>query len=129
MLQLVLVGVWPISRPRMYLCLGTWTRCSAGAMLTLRTLMPATRSWLGNPSNPKQMRSAPQTVEKAKIPNFLIVAIDTQLRDYLTERGVNVYYKDIQARPLSMARLRIIHMLLRCDCYSKFLWMTRSQST
>jgi hypothetical protein len=39
-----------------------------------------------------------QTVEKAKVPNFLIVAIDTQLRDYLTEKGVNVYYKDIQAR-------------------------------
>lgn len=35
-------------------------------------------------------------MEQAKIPNFLIVAIDTQLRDYLTEKGVNVYYKDIQ---------------------------------
>ncbi len=45
------------------------------------------------------MRLVLQTVEKAKIPNFLIVAIDTQLRDYLTERGVNVFYKDIQARP------------------------------
>ena len=33
-----------------------------------------------------------------KIPNFLIVAIDTELRDYLTEKGVNVYYKDIQVR-------------------------------
>ena len=42
-------------------------------------------------------------MEKAKIPNFLIVAIDTQLRDYLTERGVNVYYKDIQVRPLRHA--------------------------
>ena len=41
-----------------------------------------------------------QTVEKAKVPNFLIVAIDTQLRDYLTEKGVNVYYKDIQVRSL-----------------------------
>ena len=43
------------------------------------------------------MRLVLQTVEKARIPNFLIVAIDTQLRDYLTEKGVNVYYKDIQA--------------------------------
>lgn len=37
-------------------------------------------------------------MERVKIPNFLIVAIDTELRDYLTEKGVNVYYKDIQVR-------------------------------
>ena len=39
-------------------------------------------------------------MERVKIPNFLIVAIDTELRDYLTEKGVNVYYKDIQVRLL-----------------------------
>ena len=31
--------------------------------------------------------------------NYLIVAIDTQLRDEFTKKGANVYYKDIQASP------------------------------
>ena len=39
------------------------------------------------------------------MPNFLIVAIDTQLRDYLTEKGVNVYYKDIQVRSTNFSVL------------------------
>ncbi len=30
--------------------------------------------------------------------NYLVVAIDTQLRDELAKKGANVYYKDIQAR-------------------------------
>ena len=32
--------------------------------------------------------------------NYLIVAIDTQLRDEFTKKGANVYYKDIQASPV-----------------------------
>ena len=44
------------------------------------------------------LRASPQALKHVNIPNFLIVAIDTKLRDYLTEKGVNVYYKDIQAR-------------------------------
>ena len=46
-------------------------------------------------------------MDKAKIPNFLIVAIDTQLRDYLTEKGVNVYYKDIQACCIVSSRFHV----------------------
>ena len=34
-------------------------------------------------------------VTKANVPNYLVVAIDTQLRDDLTAKGYNVYYKDI----------------------------------
>ena len=34
-------------------------------------------------------------VTKAEVPNYLVVAIDTQLRDDLTAKGYNVYYKDI----------------------------------
>ncbi len=37
-----------------------------------------------------------QALSHITIPNFLIVAIDTKLRDYLQEKGINVYYKDIQ---------------------------------
>lgn len=40
---------------------------------------------------------AAQALSKIEVPNFLVVAIDTQLRDYLKEKGVNVWYKDIQA--------------------------------
>ncbi len=36
-----------------------------------------------------------QMVTKAEVPNYLVVAIDTQLRDDLTAKGYNVYYKDI----------------------------------
>ena len=31
--------------------------------------------------------------------NYLIVAIDTQLRDDFSKRGANVYFKDVQACP------------------------------
>ena len=34
-------------------------------------------------------------VTKAEVLNYLVVAIDTQLRDDLTAKGYNVYYKDI----------------------------------
>ena len=34
--------------------------------------------------------------------NYVVVAIDAQLRDHLTARGINVYYKDIQ-----VGRLRL----------------------
>ncbi len=46
---------------------------------------------------------AAQALSKIEVPNFLVVAIDTQLRDYLKEKGVNVWYKDIQACPSSLA--------------------------
>ena len=34
-------------------------------------------------------------VTKAQVPNYLVVAIDTQLRDDLVAKGYNVYYRDI----------------------------------
>ena len=34
-------------------------------------------------------------VTKANVPNYLVVAIDTRLRDDLIAKGYNVYYKDI----------------------------------
>lgn len=40
--------------------------------------------------------SGAQAISKITIPNFMIVAIDTQLRDYLQAKGINVWYKDIQ---------------------------------
>ena len=39
-----------------------------------------------------------QTVKEAGVGNYLIVAIDTQLRDDFSKRGANVYFKDVQAR-------------------------------
>lgn len=29
--------------------------------------------------------------------NYVVVAIDAALRDHLAQRGVNVYFKDVQA--------------------------------
>ena len=40
-----------------------------------------------------------QTVKEAGVSNYLIVAIDTQLRDDFSQRGANVYFKDVQVRP------------------------------
>lgn len=34
-------------------------------------------------------------VTKTNIPNYLVVAIDEKLRDYLVSKGYNVYYRDI----------------------------------
>mmetsp|Transcript_20288 Transcript_20288/g.61122 ORF Transcript_20288/g.61122 Transcript_20288/m.61122 type:complete len:374 (+) Transcript_20288:581-1702(+) len=61
-------------------------------------------------------------LSKITIPNFLIVAIDTQLRDYLAEKGVNVWYKDIQIEQsqkgtgsnhaISALKFRILHDFL-----------------
>ena len=39
----------------------------------------------------------PQTVEQAGVKNYVVVAIDAALRDHLAQRGVNVYFKDVQA--------------------------------
>ena len=39
-------------------------------------------------------------VTKAGVANYLVVAIDTKLRDYLMSKGYNVYYRDISVCPL-----------------------------
>ena len=36
-----------------------------------------------------------QMVTKAQVANYLVVAIDPELRDDLKQKGYNVYYKDI----------------------------------
>lgn len=41
------------------------------------------------------LRMFVQMVVKAQVSNYLVVAIDTQLRDDLTAKGYNVYYRDI----------------------------------
>lgn len=48
-----------------------------------------------------------QMVVKAQIPNYLVVAIDTQLRDDLLAKGYNVYYRDITVSPLQVKPLHI----------------------
>ena len=42
-----------------------------------------------------------QGVQKVGIANYLVVAIDAELRDYLTKQGHNVYYRDITVRVLA----------------------------
>ena len=39
-----------------------------------------------------------QSVWRAGISNYLVTAIDVQLRDWCREKGWNVWYKDIKAR-------------------------------
>lgn len=46
---------------------------------------------------PQTVLLCAQAIQKLSIPNFLIVAIDTRLRDYLVSKNVNVWYKNIQA--------------------------------
>ncbi|KAK9837243.1 hypothetical protein WJX81_001335 [Elliptochloris bilobata] len=37
-----------------------------------------------------------ETVAQAGVRNYVVVAIDAALRDHLTQRGINVYFKDVQ---------------------------------
>ncbi len=39
-----------------------------------------------------------QTVKEAGVKNYLVVAIDTKLRDHLSNEGSNVYYRDVKVR-------------------------------
>ena len=39
-----------------------------------------------------------QSVKEAKVSNYLVVAIDTPLRDELERGGYNVYYRDVKVR-------------------------------
>ncbi|KAK9824345.1 hypothetical protein WJX72_009577 [[Myrmecia] bisecta] len=43
-----------------------------------------------------QLNTWLETVQQAKVPNYLVVAIDAQLHEHLQQRGINVYYKNIQ---------------------------------
>ena len=37
-----------------------------------------------------------QSVEQAQVRNYLVVAIDTALRDQLQSEGINVYFRDVK---------------------------------
>ena len=37
-----------------------------------------------------------QSVKQAKVSNYLVVAIDTALRDQLEKEGIPVYYRDVK---------------------------------
>ena len=39
-----------------------------------------------------------QSVKEAKVSNYLVVAIDTPLRDQLEREGYNVYYRNVKVR-------------------------------
>jgi predicted acetyltransferase len=44
-------------------------------------------------------------VKQAGVRNYLVVAIDSQLRDYLVKEGFNVYFKDVKvSRPCGLSR-------------------------
>ena len=40
--------------------------------------------------------SSLQSVKQAKVSNYLVVAIDTALRDQLEKEGIPVYYRDVK---------------------------------
>lgn len=42
-----------------------------------------------------------QSVKEAKVSNYLVVAIDTALRDQLEKEGIPVYYRDVKVCPQS----------------------------
>lgn len=42
-----------------------------------------------------------QSVKQAKVSNYLVVAIDTDLRDELEKEGIPVYYRDVKVHPTS----------------------------
>ena len=71
-------------------------------------------------------------VTKANIANYLVVAIDEKLRDYLVSKGYNVYYRDITVSTapdclcidhpvLSQSHVRKIHVdaTIRSSCSCK----------
>lgn len=54
-----------------------------------------------------------QSVKKAKVTNYLVVAIDAELRDYLVENQFNVYYRDTTVSVLQ-ANLLLVLPVAHC---------------
>ena len=44
-----------------------------------------------------------QSVQLAKVSNYLVVAIDEQLSSWCSDRGFNVWYKDIKVHSPAVA--------------------------
>jgi hypothetical protein len=44
-----------------------------------------------------------QSVKQAQVSNYLVVAIDTALRDQLEKEGINVHYRDVKVRRVLLA--------------------------
>ena len=57
-----------------------------------------------------------QSVQLAKVSNYLVVAIDEQLSSWCSERGFNVWYKDIQVRSPDLACSRGPHGPASAGC-------------
>ena len=43
-----------------------------------------------------------QSVKQAQVSNYLVVAIDTALRDQLQSEGINVYYRDVKVTAIAL---------------------------
>ncbi len=70
-----------------------------------------------------------QMVTKAEVPNYLVVAIDTQLRDDLTAKGYNVYYKDISVSCSTCDRQLVFVLVYMALCISLSLLRTLQAAT
>ena len=53
--------------------------------------------WLACPEH-SDLAMCAQSVQLAKVSKYLVVAIDEQLSSWCTERGYNVWYKDIKVQ-------------------------------
>ena len=63
-------------------------------------------------------------VTRAKVQNYLVVAIDEKLRDYLVSKGYNVYFKDISVSTAAM----VMHMLLSATIWHNLHYFATEQS-
>ena len=52
-----------------------------------------------------------QMVTRAKVQNYLVVAIDEKLRDYLVSKGYNIYFKDISVSTAAV----VMHLSLSAN--------------
>lgn len=56
--------------------------------------------WDAKSNSMAQLYLCMQSVKQAKVSNYLVVAIDTALRDQLETEGIPVYYRDVKVHPL-----------------------------
>ena len=73
-------------------------------------------------------------MKQAQVSNYLVVAIDTALRDQLQSEGINVYYRDVKVPSIALwpvmkakvacnlATYKGFHVPRSCDRHKPYVW-------
>ena len=67
-----------------------------------------------------------QSVKQAKVSNYLVVAIDTALRDQLEQEGIPVYYRDVKVHALHAMHSLTTSAFCGLGCHgpAEHMWCT-----